>query len=102
MTSSASVTYQITPQRAGTFTIPALQAGGAKSDPVTLRVTNGAGESSARAGAVPAAGAGANGKRPGRDAAECRAGPGHYADPGAGRSIWIDRAENSEDGILRG
>jgi hypothetical protein len=43
MTSSASVTYQITPQRAGTFTIPALQAGGAKSDPVTLRVTNGSG-----------------------------------------------------------
>jgi hypothetical protein len=43
MTSSASVTYQITPQRAGTFTIPALVVGNAKSDPVTLHVTGGSG-----------------------------------------------------------
>jgi hypothetical protein len=39
---SNSVTYSITPQRAGTFTIPALQVGDAKSVPITLRVTNGA------------------------------------------------------------
>jgi hypothetical protein len=41
MTSSASVTYEITPQRAGTFTIPALQVGDAKSQPLTLRVGQG-------------------------------------------------------------
>jgi hypothetical protein len=46
MTSSASVTYAITPQHAGDFTIPALQAGDGKSQPLTLHVT--------AAGAAPA------------------------------------------------
>jgi hypothetical protein len=41
MTANASFTYQITPQHEGTFTIPALQAGGASSQPITLRVGKG-------------------------------------------------------------
>ena len=35
------ITYTVTPQRVGTFTIPAIKAGDAKSDPITLRVTGG-------------------------------------------------------------
>ena len=41
ITANASVTYQVTPQREGTFTIPAIHAGGASSQPVTLRVGKG-------------------------------------------------------------
>ena len=37
------VTYSITPQRAGVFTIPALESGDAKSEPLTLRVEAGSG-----------------------------------------------------------
>ena len=36
MSASSVHTYQVTPQRAGTFTIPAIQAGGARSRPLTL------------------------------------------------------------------
>ena len=43
MTQNSSRTYSITPQQAGTFTIPALQSGNAKSQPVTLRVAAGQG-----------------------------------------------------------
>lgn len=43
ITSNASSTYNITPQREGTFTIPAIRVGDASSKPVTLRVTKGAG-----------------------------------------------------------
>jgi hypothetical protein len=46
ITISSSVTYQITPQRAGTYTIPALKVGDAKSEPITLQV---AGEGGAAA-----------------------------------------------------
>jgi hypothetical protein len=43
MTSSACDTYQVTPQREGTFVIPAIRAGGASSQPLTLRVGQGSG-----------------------------------------------------------
>lgn len=43
MTANASTTYSITPRRDGTFVIPAIHAGGAASQPVTLRVLTGAG-----------------------------------------------------------
>lgn len=43
MTAQGTHTYIVTPQRAGTFTIPAVSAGGAKSNPLTLRVAGGAG-----------------------------------------------------------
>ncbi len=43
MTAESTHTYVVTPQRAGTFTIPAIEAGEAKSNPVTLRVDAGAG-----------------------------------------------------------
>jgi hypothetical protein len=41
MTANASSTYQVTPQREGTFTIPAIHAGNAASQPITLRVLKG-------------------------------------------------------------
>ena len=41
MSASSVHTYQVTPQRAGTFTIPAIQAGGARSRPLTLRASGG-------------------------------------------------------------
>ena len=41
ITANASNTYNITPQHEGTFTIPAIHAGNAASQPVTLRVTKG-------------------------------------------------------------
>ena len=43
ITQNSSRTYSITPQRAGTFTIPALQSGEAKSSPITLQVGAGPG-----------------------------------------------------------
>jgi hypothetical protein len=43
MTVSSVQTYEVTPSRAGTFTIPAIQAAGAKSRPLTLRVTGSGG-----------------------------------------------------------
>ena len=49
MTANASVTYQVTPQREGTFTIPAIHAGGAASQPITLRVIKGSTSSLAAA-----------------------------------------------------
>jgi hypothetical protein len=42
MTANASNTYQITPQREGTFVIPPIRAGSAASQPITLRVGQGA------------------------------------------------------------
>ena len=41
MSASSVHTYQVTPQRAGTFTIPAIQAGGARSRPLTLSASGG-------------------------------------------------------------
>jgi hypothetical protein len=43
VTQNSSRTYSITPQRAGTFTIPALQSGDAKSQSITLNVAAGPG-----------------------------------------------------------
>ncbi len=43
MTQNSSRTYSITPQRAGTFTIPALQSDNARSQALTLRVAAGSG-----------------------------------------------------------
>ena len=43
MTADSTHTYVVTPQHAGTFTIPAIEAGGAKSNPITLRVLAGSG-----------------------------------------------------------
>lgn len=40
-TAQGSYTYIVTPQRAGSFTIPAIRVGGAQSNPVTLRVGGG-------------------------------------------------------------
>ena len=42
MSSSTSNIYSVTPQREGTFTIPAIHAGSAASQPITLRVGKGA------------------------------------------------------------
>ncbi len=41
MTANASNTYAITPQHEGNFTIPAIKAGSASSQPITLRVLKG-------------------------------------------------------------
>ena len=41
MSASSVHTYQVMPQRAGTFTIPAIQAGAARSRPLTLRASGG-------------------------------------------------------------
>ena len=38
MTAESAHTYLVTPRQAGTFTIPPIEAGGAKSNPMTLRV----------------------------------------------------------------
>jgi hypothetical protein len=43
ITQNSSRTYSVTPQRAGKFTIPALQSGEAKSDAMTLTVETGPG-----------------------------------------------------------
>jgi len=43
MTANASTTYSITPRRDGAFVIPAIHAGGAASQPVTLIVGKGSG-----------------------------------------------------------
>jgi hypothetical protein len=53
MTANASNTYEITPQHDGTFVIPAIQAGGASSQPITLRVLKGSGTAPAPAPALP-------------------------------------------------
>ena len=53
ITANASFTYNITPQHGGTFVIPAMHAGGAASQPVTLHVINGSSSSSAPAQASP-------------------------------------------------
>ena len=53
---SAVHTYELTPQRAGTFTIPSIAAGGAKSTPLTLRASGTASaNAAARAGRPQAA-----------------------------------------------
>ncbi len=47
MTVSSVQTFEVTPQRGGTFTIPSIQSGSGRSRPLTLRVTgNGGGASS--------------------------------------------------------
>lgn len=43
MTAESAHTYLVTPRQAGTFTIPPIEAGGAKSNPMTLRVLAGSG-----------------------------------------------------------
>src|ERR1700733_11896119 len=43
MTQNSSRTYSVTPQRAGTFTIPALQSDNARSQALTLHVAAGPG-----------------------------------------------------------
>src|ERR1700722_16459761 len=48
MTANASTTYSITPEHDGTFVIPAIPAGDAVSQPVTLHVLKGC-----RAGTFP-------------------------------------------------
>jgi hypothetical protein len=53
MTANASVTYSVTPQHEGTFVIPAIRAGGAASQPITLRVGKGSGGVNAPAQALP-------------------------------------------------
>jgi len=53
MTANASSTYNITPQREGTFTIPAIHVGDAASKPVTLRVTKGSGITAAPSQTTP-------------------------------------------------
>ncbi len=53
ITANASSTYNITPQREGTFTIPAIHVGDAASKPVTLRVTKGTGITAAPSQATP-------------------------------------------------
>jgi hypothetical protein len=55
MTANASNTYAITPRREGTFVIPAIRAGNAVSQPITLRVGKGSGTASAPAPAFPPA-----------------------------------------------
>ena len=49
MSVSSVQTFEVTPQRGGTFTIPSIQSGGGHSRPLTLRVTG-----SGNAGASPA------------------------------------------------
>ena len=54
MTVSSVQTFEVTPQRGGTFTIPSIQSGSGRSRPLTLRVTgngNGAARPSVRQGA---------------------------------------------------
>jgi hypothetical protein len=53
MTANASDTYDVTPERAGTFVIPAIQAGNASSQPITLHVVDNGGTPSP---ALPAPG----------------------------------------------
>jgi hypothetical protein len=43
MTANASSTYQVTPRHDGTFVIPAIHAGNAASQPITLHVDKGSG-----------------------------------------------------------
>lgn len=43
ITQNSSRTFSVTPQQAGTFTIPALVSGDAKSEPLTLKVDAGSG-----------------------------------------------------------
>ncbi len=55
MTANASSTYQITPQHEGTYTIPAIHAGNAASQPLTLRVLKDASGASPSAQPAPPA-----------------------------------------------
>ena len=52
MSSSATYTYIVTPQREGAYTIPAIQVGDAKTPPLTLKVLKGSAGSSSN-GALP-------------------------------------------------
>jgi hypothetical protein len=58
MTANASNTYQVTPQREGTFVIPAIQAAGASSQPVTLTVGKGSAMAPSAQQALPPPSAG--------------------------------------------
>jgi len=52
VTSSVSLTYQVTPDRVGTFTIPAIRVpGGGSSQPLTLQVSQNAGGAAAASSA---------------------------------------------------
>ena len=56
MTVSSVQTFEVTPQRGGTFTIPVIQVGGGRSRPLTLHVTgnsNGAASPPVRRGTPP-------------------------------------------------
>ncbi len=53
VTANASNTYQITPQREGTFVIPAIRLGNAASQPITLRVGQGSANPAPPAPAAP-------------------------------------------------
>jgi hypothetical protein len=55
MTANASNTYEITPQHEGAFVIPAIHAGNAISQPITLRVGRGSAMAAAPAQALPPA-----------------------------------------------
>ena len=48
MNASATHSYLVTPQRAGTFNIPAIESAGAKSEPITLRAVHGGGSATAQ------------------------------------------------------
>ncbi|MEJ0000206.1 MAG: BatD family protein [Verrucomicrobiota bacterium] len=96
ITANASNTYSITPQHEGTFTIPAIHAGNAVSQPLTLRV--GAGAPCAcgavrRHGSAAAIGTGAGGHA----AEPARA--GHRERPR--RQVRDDPGHGAEDRILR-
>ena len=54
MTAESTHTYVVIPQRAGTFTIPSITAGGASSNPLTLRV-GGSGANTAPSRSAPRA-----------------------------------------------
>jgi hypothetical protein len=53
MTANASITYSITPQHEGSFVIPAIHAGGASSQPITLHVGKGSGVANSPTQALP-------------------------------------------------
>lgn len=53
MSASATHTYIIVPQREGTYNIPPIQVGDAKSQPLTLKVVKGSGNPSAGGSSLP-------------------------------------------------
>ena len=75
ITASNVQTYEVTPQRAGTFTIPAIHAGGASSRPLTFNVTGGGNASNPPAGSQQSSGNGSSQPAPNSQAAQTNAAP---------------------------